>query len=201
MLLVAYKCLDIDATGGGEGAARVGAVVSGPEFCEYNWLIQLGGQWAMTATETAPTGLRSIPEGNLQRINILLREYDTLRSELQQRTAAGFALVGVVVAVVGWVLSQTLSHHYYTSAAVGMLFLVFLFLGPRFMNVQIRRCAERVQRIEKRVNFLAQDHLLEWESRWGMGATGHHLGDDFPPDLQADQQLRIDRASGGPPKN
>lgn len=144
---------------------------------------------AMTANDALPVELKTIPDGNLQRINILLKEYDTLRSELQQRTAAGFALVGIVVAAAGWSLSQTLARHYYTSAVVVFLIVCFLFFGPRFINVQIRRCAERVQRIEKRINFLAQDQLLEWESRWGMGATGHHLRDEFPPDLQADQKL------------
>jgi hypothetical protein len=145
----------------------------------------------MDTNETVPNGLSAIPEGNLQRINILLKEYDTLRSELQQRTAGGFALVGIVVASVGWVLSQTLAHHYYTSAVIGVAFFVSLFLGPRFMNAQTRRCAERVQRIEKRINSLAQDDLLEWESRWGMGATGHHFRDKFPADLHEGQKLTL----------
>jgi hypothetical protein len=133
--------------------------------------------------------LKTIPEANLQRINILLKEYDTLRSEILQRTAAGFALPAIVTAIAGWLLSRIIEHHYYTSTVIVLLGVIALAVGPRFMNIQIRRCATRVQQIEERVNFLAQDHLLEWESRWGMGATGHHFTNDFPRALQEDQEV------------
>jgi hypothetical protein len=138
--------------------------------------------------------LGPIPEGNIQRINILLKEYDTLRSELLQRTAEGFALVGVPAGSAGWLawlLSQTIERHYYISAAATVMIICFVIVGSKFVFAQIRRCAERLQRIEKRINFLAQDHLLEWESRWGMGATGHHLADEFPAELHKDQRLML----------
>lgn len=146
----------------------------------------------MAAQDAAyPTEARkTIPDENLQKINILLREYDTLRTEILQRTAAGFAVPAVVVAIAGWLLSPFFEHHPYIAGALALVVVAGLALGARFMNVQIRWCAARVTRIENRINFLAQDHLLEWESRWGIGATGHHMfKEDFPPDAHADQRV------------
>jgi hypothetical protein len=126
---------------------------------------------------------KTIPEGNLQRIRILLKEYDTLRAEILQRTAAGFALAPILAAIVGWLGSRILEGHRYTAIAAGLMSVCTLFLGPKFMNIRIRRCSARLQRIEQRINSLAEDDLLEWESRWGIGGAAHHFRDAFrnPP--------------------
>src|SRR5437660_8921081 len=116
----------------------------------------------MASASALRQALNPIPEENLQRINILLKEYDTLRSELLQRTAAGFALVGVVAAAASWSLSQRWEGHRLISGLAGLIIVCLLFFGSRFINTQIRRCAERVRRIDARINFLAQGHLFEW---------------------------------------
>ena len=144
-----------------------------------------------------PDALRTIPQQNLERINILLKEYDTLRSEILQRTAAGFALPAVFSGIAGWLLSRIIEHHDCTSAIVALSGAILLVGAAiwvwKFVNTQIRWCAARVRRIENRINFLTQDHLLEWESRWGIGATGHHwFAEDFPPDLHESQRFPID---------
>lgn len=138
----------------------------------------------MTNVALPPVGYpKTIPEGNLQRISILLKEYDTLRTEILQRRAAGFALAPILAAIVGWLGYRILEGHRYTAIAVAVMTLCALFVGPKFMNIRIRRCSARLQRIEQRINSLAADDLLEWESKWGIGGVAHHFRDAFrnPP--------------------
>ena len=154
--------------------------------------------------------MAEISKDRLERINILLKEYDTLRAEILQRTNAGFALVGVEVAAFTWLLTQCLTRglRWWQWLILFLLALVFgcaAWKGQQFINVQIRRCAVRIWRIERWINYLAGDHLLEWETRWGMGATGHHLRDEFPLEVTPPPRIPAEtntyeekRPEGGP---
>ena len=138
----------------------------------------------MTNVASTPiVSSQTIPQGNLQRINILLREYDSLRSEVLQRTVASLVLAPVLAVIVGWLSSRILEGYRFTAVADGLLAACALFLGPKLMNMKIRRCSARLQHIEQRINHLAEDDLLEWESRWGIGGAAHHFVDAFrnPP--------------------
>jgi len=131
----------------------------------------------------AAVSSKTIPEGNLQRINILLKEYDTLRTEILQRTAVSYALAPILAVLAGWLGSRIFEGYRHMTIAAGLIALCALFLSPKFMSIKIRRCSARLQHIEQRINHLAEEDLLEWESRWGIGGAAHHFVDAFrnPP--------------------
>ena len=85
-----------------------------------------------------------------QRADVMLREYDTLRSEILQRVKNRYELFGFVGIIAGIVVSQDVDHKWW---AVG----VMLGLGSLNWALQwlgIRRCAERLVHIENAVNDL-----------------------------------------------
>ena len=107
------------------------------------------------------------------KIDILLKEYDTLRSEMLQRVNARFAIVGLLGALVAFVLSKfewqpknlPLDLRWLI-AALGLA--VLLGTWWRFGTI-IRGLAARVSSIEGRVNQLAGEDLLTWETHYGWG--------------------------------
>ena len=120
-------------------------------------------------------------------IEILLREYDTLRAEIIARTTAGSQLVAVAAILFTALLTvmatrsapsgtserSWLSSHaggaFWSCLSVLVAFVcVFTWLAHREINI----IAERLQRIEQQVNGLAGTDLLEWETKWGAKSTG-----------------------------
>jgi hypothetical protein len=107
------------------------------------------------------------------RIGILLHEYDSLRAEILSRYGAEFQViaacaayfVGLVTAwLAGW---QTDSPMTYVSLA--LLALVALIGLMTMSDTDVTRASWRIREIEARVNELAGERLLVWETYWGMG--------------------------------
>jgi uncharacterized membrane protein len=107
------------------------------------------------------------------KINILLKEYDALRAEMLQRMNARFAIVGLLGALLvlliskwewqpaGWPLDVR-----WLVAVLGAFILAGVFW--RFGTL-IQKLATRVSQVEQRVNQLAQEDLLTWETCFGRG--------------------------------
>ena len=106
-----------------------------------------------------------------ERIQILLREYDSLRNEIIGRTRDGFNLF----AITGALFVGTLSLAYGTAGAWPAAVLAVLGVGTfifaaRETTYRIFQAAARVRELEARVNDLAGERLLSWETDNG-GAT------------------------------
>jgi len=106
--------------------------------------------------------------GQKDRIQILLSEYSTLRSEILSRTGFGFQIAAVAAAVITWFIQQPLSNHsaYFWLAVIG---IAFSFSISIFVNVRdLTRAAYRVKELEHEIDSRAGEHLLVWESLSGV---------------------------------
>jgi hypothetical protein len=106
---------------------------------------------------------------NKEKIQILFKEYETLRAEIVARTSGGFQVLIVGGAVTTWLLARTSNGSFW--------FLVIAFTSAfAFIAYSLfrdcARIAARLQQLESRINQLAGENLLEWESRWGGLADG-----------------------------
>ena len=94
------------------------------------------------------------------KIQILLAEYTTLRSELIARTGYGFQIEAAIAAIITWLLQQP-----FTSGL--FLGFVFVVLGALlFARVNIRdwdKAAAEVRDLEHGINSRAGEHLLTHE--------------------------------------
>jgi hypothetical protein len=115
------------------------------------------------------------------RIQILLTEYTSLRSELNARYSSGFVAIGWVTIAAVWLLGQL------TQPKLGCAFwigLVILLVGAlwslRAIVFDVFNAARRVQEIEREVNDRAGERLLMWETERG-GLTAHYWRRFFFP--------------------
>lgn len=117
-----------------------------------------------------------------EKIDILLKEYDCLRQEILSRTNNRFLMMGLVATFLGFVLftdNPVLEDHILGLSIRGLLLAggglvlltVWLWLG-----YLIGTLAMHVSFIEQRVNELAGEKLLEWETRYGWGRWGRFSG-------------------------
>lgn len=104
------------------------------------------------------------------KVEILLREYETLRQEVLARSGQRFALVTVAGGLMAfliktekwpaWVISAGGTQA--TLALVGLVVLVVIW---RRFQVLIERLGAGISRVEQRVNTLTGDaDLLRWET-------------------------------------
>jgi hypothetical protein len=96
------------------------------------------------------------------KVQILLKEYDSLRAEILQRIGHRFAFLGLFGAVGAYAFfaAKNLSAH---QTAVLTISAIALFgVWWRLGNL-IARCSKRLAEIEKAINSLAGEPLLRWE--------------------------------------
>ncbi|MGB6947255.1 MAG: hypothetical protein WBE37_32950 [Bryobacteraceae bacterium] len=107
-----------------------------------------------------------------QRLEILFKEYDTLRAEIISRINNIFQIVGFAVSVsaVGMPLlwSRTTTYVFWISVLALAAVLYGLWL---LVHVEIGRAAERLRQIEAQVNGIEGQELLQWETRWGRAGS------------------------------
>ena len=105
------------------------------------------------------------PEGEqlrrIDKINILLKEYDTLRAEVLARKNSRFAFVGLISGVAVLLLSRD-GEVSWTLTAITILALCLLWA---YIGHLIYRLSKGIQRVEAQVNALAEVPLLQWEAR------------------------------------
>ena len=107
---------------------------------------------------------------NKAKIEILLKEYDTLRNETMSRTNDRFAIVGFIVAFIVFIGTQSEVPLYGRCLIGGLAILVVLALWFRFGQL-IKRCAVRIADIEEKINNLMGEKLL---------ASALHIGREMP---------------------
>ena len=125
----------------------------------------------MMAENTSPQQdeLRTI-----EKINILLKEYDTLRTEAIARINSRFAFLGLLIAVVAFAGSKNSTSTWVAAVVISIPLLgIWLYLGHLLCRI-----SDGVVRIEREVNKLAGAHLLDWEAR-GSGRLLQRAHDRF----------------------
>lgn len=129
-----------------------------------------------------------------EQIEILLKEYDTLRAEIIARTTGGYQVISIG-AVLFTALLTVVATRTHPAGEVGTKLLrstlfwvalgalvVFAGVSMSFTYRDINLIAGRIQQIEQKVNRLAGVDLLEWESKWGGSKTGWFLREHVTSD-------------------
>ena len=97
-----------------------------------------------------------------EKIQILLKEYDTLRAEALQRIGHRFAFLSLAGAVGGYSFFVTPSLSGYQILV--LILSAFVLLGLWFyLGNLIARCAIRIAEIEEEINAMAGQKLLKWQ--------------------------------------
>jgi len=98
------------------------------------------------------------------KIDILIKEYEILRTELLQRINQRFVCIGLTGAVVAYGFFKV---ERYNIAGVLILIIAFFILGVIWFHFgrRIHQLSLRIAEIEQRINCLVGDELLVWETR------------------------------------
>jgi hypothetical protein len=102
--------------------------------------------------------------GAKEHIQILLAEYNSLRSEINARMSSVYQVVAITAVVAVWLLQQRFGMRLYlgvAAAAVGLALCAWALMRDCV------RAALRVKQLEREINRRAGEHLLVWESEWG----------------------------------
>ena len=112
-------------------------------------------------------------------IEILFKEYDTLRAEQMVRTSAAYQFISLGVTFTAAMLALgTANHVDIRFLAVAGVAVVVLCMFATFTFRDMYFVTARLQQIERRINQIAREELgakedlLEWESKWASRATG-----------------------------
>jgi hypothetical protein len=108
--------------------------------------------------------------GARERVEILMHEYNALRSEIVTRTSVGFQRLAVGAAVAAWLGSYPFTFR----VGLGLLLTAAAFGASVWVNRRDHgKLAARLRQIEARVDAETGEwHLLQWERRWGSASTG-----------------------------
>ena len=115
---------------------------------------------------------------NQEKIQILMKEYETLRSEMSQRYNHRFQFITILGALIGFALLHRKDLFFTYSLSVVTLLIIFIvwyWIGCLIVN-----CSERVSEIEKQVNELAGQELLQWETKQKKNGV-IHIFHNIPP--------------------
>jgi hypothetical protein len=138
------------------------------------------------------------------KIEILLREYDTLREEVMRRYDAQFQTIGMMAVVLVGLLAALAAgiSGAIIAALVAGAFVVFIFL-LLWADHDITKAAERLRELEGEINRRAGERLLRWETN-AAGTIFRRLGKvpaieyNTTPKLPAGNRIPI---SGAPQKS
>lgn len=95
-------------------------------------------------------------------IQILFKEYDTLRAEILQRIGHRFAFLGLFGAVGGYAFFSFKRLALYQIVTLAVCATILFLVACQLGNL-IARCSKRVGEIEQSINSYAGEKLLKWE--------------------------------------
>ena len=106
------------------------------------------------------------------KVQILLKEYDSLRAEILQRIGHRFSFLGLTGAVGGYAffVAKNLSTYQTVVLMIGTIALLGVWWQ---LGNLIARCSHRIAEIEKTVNSFAGEPLLTWEHQKLGSGTFH----------------------------
>lgn len=98
------------------------------------------------------------------KLDILLKEYDTLRSKILVRINLSFAFLGLIGAVIFYMFignEKNIAANIWVHIAV----LFFPFCTWFYIGFLIGTLSEKISAIEQKVNLLAGEERLSWERK------------------------------------
>jgi len=102
----------------------------------------------------------------MDHIQILFKEYDSLRAEIIARTNVGYQLLGLGAGALAWLLSRPINQVFvFSLVIIGIAMIIFV--GVWWRDTYM--CSCRIKEIEKEINTLAGAALLKWETGWTGG--------------------------------
>ena len=107
-----------------------------------------------------------------EKLTILMKEYDTLRTEILQRSRQRFAFLGLIGAGAGYVLFKATSLKEFQILGLTVAVVLMACIWMQLGNI-IVRCSNRLAEIEIQVNQIAGEDLLKWEHE-KRGSKWHH---------------------------
>lgn len=109
-----------------------------------------------------------------EKINIILEEYKTLRTEVTERNGILIRVFTVAATLIVGTIGLMVQASAYIAGSI-VIFLGALLIAFTWFVVDqsARKCSYRLQEIEQAINELAKERLLCWESRFGLPATGY----------------------------
>jgi hypothetical protein len=107
--------------------------------------------------------------GQKEKIQILLAEYASLRSEINARISSGYTVTGIGTALVVFVIQQPIGAAFW----IGLfMVIVGVMYCARMVGYDATNAAKRVREIELDVNKRVGEKLLVWETeRGGLNAS------------------------------
>lgn len=125
------------------------------------------------STDSTAGSHNSGPITTRDQIDILLKEYDTLRADILLRSNVIFSVLAVAAGILAWFIQRHKESWFLPTFFAFVAIFIFIY----WVNHQnIARAANRLKEIERKVNALATapdgSPLLEWETKWGGTALG-----------------------------
>jgi len=111
------------------------------------------------------------------KIDILLKEYETLRNEIQVRINNRFTIFGLFAATGTFTATQSRTLLNWIIASLFVMSLLVLWWRLGYL---IKRCSSRIAELEQLVNELAGEELLAWEGRVAKVGLFHRIYRDPP---------------------
>ncbi len=106
-----------------------------------------------------------------EKIEVLLKEYDSLRAEIGKKTSGGYQLITVLAAILAAVLGLASRNDLRVGLELGISGTVFVVaLGVAFYRISrtdTNIIARRVSDIENQIAEIMGDTLLRWETEFG----------------------------------
>lgn len=108
----------------------------------------------------------------MDKITIIMNEYNKLCKEIDTRTSNGYQLAAVLATVAVWAVSQQNFDMKFWLASITAL--IIFFTSGCFILININRAAIRLKQIEKYINErIGGEPLLIWETKYGRAETGY----------------------------
>ena len=127
----------------------------------------------MAAEEAQQFTRTSSDVGTKEKLQVLLAEYSSLRAEILQRnTVMNQFLTTSITASVAIVGLTILHQSVIVGLLIGCLLVLVIFFVATVISFDTRKAAQHVQKLETRINALAGDKLLEWETENGILRVG-----------------------------
>jgi hypothetical protein len=111
--------------------------------------------------------------------DILFKEYDTLRAEILERQRGAFQLTLIAGAAFAWFATHMIdswSKYGRTGKTIwvigGLILLAFFARLANQAMHDAKQISKRLIEIEKKINKIAGEKLLEWETEWSWTAKG-----------------------------
>lgn len=107
----------------------------------------------------------------MEKIQVLMMEYNTLKTEIFEQSRIMHQVFGVggtvSIAIVAFIFTNNTVLSFIVGSALIAMLVFFMYAIARMMTYVADECSKRLLELEHHINALAQDDLLAWEHRHG----------------------------------